>query len=153
MNCAVVRNVTLCVACAAAFHAPRASAEELADIIERGEKSVVRINVETAKGGGIGSGFIVSATSILTNFHVIQGAIAAEVEFADGKTVRITGFFAADPARDVALLACVTAGHPSIRLSNELPRKGELLINDRKKVDVSRETPPDSGLKGKLASG
>ncbi len=39
-------------------HSARA-AEDLADLIEKAEKSVVRINVKLAEGGAVGSGFIV----------------------------------------------------------------------------------------------
>jgi putative serine protease PepD len=58
--------------------------------------SVVQIKVETANGGGTGSGFVVDADGlIVTNNHVVAGATSPSVSvtFADGTTTsaRVVG--------------------------------------------------------------
>lgn len=102
--------------------------EDLANLIETTERSVVRINVRTFDGGGIGSGFIVADGTIATNFHVIEGAKDADAEFADGTKVKIDGFLSVDPLRDVAILATAKVNHPSLPVADALPRKGERVI-------------------------
>ena len=101
----------------------------LADVVELVEKSVVRINVICDDGQqAIGSGFIAANDStVVTNYHVIEGARTAEVEFKDGLRAKVAGFRAVDPTRDIAVLqlASPLAGHPPLQISANLPRQGD----------------------------
>lgn len=46
---------------------------------------VVSIQVTTAQGGGLGSGFVYdTAGHVITNFHVVDGATTVEVDFSSG---------------------------------------------------------------------
>ena len=75
------------------------------ELIQRVEPSVVRIDVESAGGDGIGSGFAVDDEGlIVTNYHVIRGATAMTVRNANGQTVAVEGYLWFDPQRDLALL-------------------------------------------------
>ncbi|NIH82178.1 S1C family serine protease [Amycolatopsis viridis] len=78
--------------------------------------------------GGNGSGVVYTADGlILTNEHVVRGASAVQVAFADGQrlggTVR-----AADAVTDLALVAVSRTGLPPARFQAALPQTGELLI-------------------------
>lgn len=55
--------------------------------------------------GGLGTGFVVAEPSLIaTNFHVIQNAKEAEVEFLDGTKIEVEGFVVASPGYDLAVL-------------------------------------------------
>lgn len=103
----------------------------LADLIEKVEPSVVRIDVETSEGGGNGSGFVIDKSGvIITNYHVIAGANSAVCEFRDGSKAKVEGFLKIDSLRDVAV---IKVNHPAdklhpIKLASSLPRKGEKVV-------------------------
>lgn len=59
------------------------AAQDLADVIEKCERSVVRIEVKGKDGDSLGSGFIVDGSGIIcTNVHVLAGAQKATATFA-----------------------------------------------------------------------
>lgn len=99
----------------------------LPDLIERVEKSVVRILVKSELGGSLGSGFVVDKTgTIVTNYHVIEGAESAKVEFANGIKADVIGVYAADHELDLAVLKInlsPTGLHP-LPIAKTIPRKG-----------------------------
>ena len=111
----------------ATFLASAASSQEdLADVIERCEKSVVRIEVKGPEGEGLGSGFVVANTGILvTNVHVLAGAEKATAIFPTGKRYEIVGTFHIDEGRDICIAKMNAAGLQPILLASSLPRKGE----------------------------
>lgn len=106
---------------------PGASAEELqlADLYSRIAPSVVNINVISRAGGfnvpndpnheglqppddffseGTGTGFVIdTAGHIVTNYHVVEGAVVIEVSFFDGTTVRGEAV-GLDPDSDLAVV-------------------------------------------------
>lgn len=68
---------------------PLALENQLTDLYDKVNPSTVFILVETAGGGGSGSGFVYDfAGHIVTNNHVVEGAINMEVAFADGQRRR-----------------------------------------------------------------
>ncbi|MCU0475407.1 MAG: trypsin-like peptidase domain-containing protein [Anaerolineae bacterium] len=78
--------------------------QTLAGVYELVSPSVVAISVVSRTGAGGGSGFVVDTQGhIVTNYHVVDGASAIEVNFLDGTIVRadITGV---DPASDIAVI-------------------------------------------------
>lgn len=103
----------------------------LPNIIATVEPSVVRINVQRATGFVHGSGFLFhNNTSVLTNYHVIEGAEAATVEFEDSVQRVVLGTVYEDPRRDLAVLK-LNHPHPtSMPLQPYLRklRKGEEVI-------------------------
>lgn len=106
---------------------PRGSAaqEELADVIERCERSVIRIEVNGARGGSLGSGFVVTADGVfVTNVHVLRGASAAIAIFPSGEKHPVRGTLHIDEARDICIGRIDLQGHPVLPIAGELPRKG-----------------------------
>lgn len=103
-----------------------AAQEELADVIERCEKSVVRIEVEGKEGESLGSGFVVNEDGmIVTNVHVLAGAIKAKAIFADGKSATIKGTLHFDKTRDICIARLSPDTYKPIKVHQSLPRKGE----------------------------
>jgi S1-C subfamily serine protease len=102
---------------------------ELADLIEKVEPGVVRVNVKTADGEGHGSGFVVDADGIVvTNHHVIAGGKEAEVIFANNETAKVLGTFLFDKKRDIAILKIDKKGLPVLKVAEKTPRKGESVV-------------------------
>ena len=102
---------------------PNAGQFSLVDLTAKVEPAVVRIDA----GGAIGSGFVVDpAGSVITNFHVIEGARSAKVSFKDGTTSLVQGFLGGDVDKDIVLLRLLPAPpRTALPLRHELPRKGE----------------------------
>ena len=114
--------VCLCTA----YACPARGQQELADLIERSEKCVVRIEVDGKRGGGLGSGFVVSAEGMMvTNVHVLAGARMATATFPNGETYKITGTYSVDQSRDICIAQIDASGLPVLPLAAGLPRKGE----------------------------
>lgn len=99
----------------------------LTDLIPQVERSVVRILVKGQYGGSTGSGFVVDKEgTIVTNYHVIEGANSAEAEFVTGERTRVVGFLKLDDARDLAVIKVDFPAeklHP-IALASIVPQKG-----------------------------
>lgn len=118
-----------------------------ADVVDRVRPAVVTISVTRSRGsefgwesehGGTvrqtpstrayGSGIIFDTEGrILTNRHVIQGAVSIRVGFADGRTVTGT-LIGQDPETDLALLQ-VSAGIPSTHVA-QLGDSDSLRVGD-----------------------
>ncbi len=105
--------------------------KSLADLIEDVEPSVVRIDVAKRGGGGNGSGFVIDKQgTIVTNFHVIEGATRATVQFNDGFKAPVLGFLKIDTQKDIAVLKvdCPPDRLHPITLATAPPRKGEKVM-------------------------
>ena len=91
--------------------------------IEDAAKSVVLVRTPD----GLGTGFVVQDRSLIaTNFHVIDGASEAKVEFPDGETITVTGFLVASPGYDLAILKLAEPAKATpMRLSDTKPDLGE----------------------------
>jgi S1-C subfamily serine protease len=107
---------------------PRKTIDNLADLIEVVEPSVVRIDVLTKTASGNGSGFVGDRSGIVvTNYHVMVKCVKSKVTFVDGETAPVLGVLFLDQERDIAVLQI---DYPSeklrpIALATKLPRKGE----------------------------
>ncbi|MBL8890725.1 MAG: trypsin-like peptidase domain-containing protein [Planctomycetaceae bacterium] len=103
--------------------------EDLADVISNGERSVVRIDVNSAQGSSLGSGYIVSADGIfVTNVHVLAGATTASAVFDDNRRFEIKGTYIVDPARDICVAKIDASNLTPIPIAAALPRKGEQVV-------------------------
>lgn len=92
------------------------------------EKSVVRIHVDGEYGGSTGSGFVVDTEgTLVTNYHVLEGARSAEVEFNTGDRAKITGYWKLDDVRDLAIvhIDLPVEKLTPLPIAEQLPRKGE----------------------------
>ena len=83
--------------------------------------SVVQIEIETEDavfGGGAGTGFIISPDGqVVTNAHVVEGAVVIKVMLFDG-TVKSAELVQKDPTRDLAVLKINGDNLPAARLGN-----------------------------------
>ncbi len=83
--------------------------------------SVVQIEIETEDavfGGGAGTGFIISPDGqVVTNAHVVEGAVRIKVMLSDG-TVKSAELVQKDPTRDLAVLKIKGDNLPAARLGN-----------------------------------
>ncbi len=100
----------------------------LKELIKKVEQSVVRILVKSPHGMSAGSGFVVDTDgTIITNYHVVEGATSAEAEFNTGERTKVVGFWKLDDTRDIAV---VKIDFPAeklypIALAAILPEKGD----------------------------
>jgi S1-C subfamily serine protease len=105
---------------------PAVAQQDLADMIEKCEKCVVRIEVQSKAGPSLGSGFVVSPDGMLvTNVHVLAGAHEAIATFPNGKSYRLQGTYFFDRNRDICISRIDDRDLPALSLASELPRKGE----------------------------
>ena len=100
--------------------------ESLADVIERAEQSVVRIEVHGNDGDSLGSGFVVDDQgTLVTNCHVLAGASSATAYFPNGNSCKIEGSLIIDESRDIVVAKLASKAAPPIQIASTLPRKGE----------------------------
>jgi WD40 repeat protein len=101
---------------------------KLVDLIAKLKPGTVRIDVTTEQGSGVGSGFVLDRQgTVVTNYHVIEGAKSVEVVFSDRSTAKSTGYLAISPGRDVAIIridATQDQLHPAV-VAKQLPPEGE----------------------------
>jgi S1-C subfamily serine protease len=112
---------------ALSLHPLSAVAEDsLAEVIERCDASVVRIEVKGYAGEGLGSGFVVSEDgTVVTNVHVLAGAKSAVAIFPNGKRYSLVGTYVIDEGKDICVAKMKARELTPIALAEELPRKGE----------------------------
>ncbi len=107
-------------------------AQDLSDVINRAEKSVIRIEVAGTGGDALGSGFVVSETGVfVTNVHVMSGASRAMAHFEDGRAFEISGTYLIDVPRDICigqLKSSPGLKFEPITVSDKVPRKGEQIV-------------------------
>lgn len=100
----------------------------MVELNKKVEKSVVRIIVKGEQGASVGSGFVVNTDgSIVTNYHVIEGAVSAEVQFENGDKYPVAGFTVVDKKLDLAIIKIDVdpAKLSRLRIAKALPLKGE----------------------------
>ena len=122
--------VLLTVLFAAATAAAR-SDENLPALVKRVKPAVVAIATYDANGEALmtGSGFFLRPGQVVTNLHVIRGAVRGEIKTLDGKgkVYPIAGVSAVDEEGDLALLSVEMPALPvrSTELAPDLPDEGE----------------------------
>lgn len=96
---------------------------ELPDLVERVEPAVVRIETNH---DSLGSGFVVRENGVVvTNYHVVEGARECKAIFNDKRSVRVLGYLAISPERDLAVLQLEPGSYPTMPVASERVRKGE----------------------------
>ncbi len=91
--------------------------------------AVVKIQSQTATGGGIGTGFIYNSDGwILTNKHVVDGATQITVLLSDSQELPAS-LYGIDPLTDLAIIKVDASGLPTVSIgsSSELTQ-GQLAI-------------------------
>ena len=74
------------------------------DIVRNNDHKVVSVFVETKEGVSQGSGFFIKDGVIVTNYHVVEGGLSAEVFLTDETFVDIEGVLFSDSHVDIAVL-------------------------------------------------
>jgi hypothetical protein len=101
----------------------------LGALIKRARPAVVTIIVYDRRGHelGFGSGFFVSSSGeMLTNHHVIEGAVSAKVRTLDGQLVPVRVVLADDAKSDLARLLVLDGEEtPYLRVATERPQVGD----------------------------
>jgi S1-C subfamily serine protease len=78
--------------------------DEIAEVVQRVRPAVLHLRTLGRGRGGTGSGFLCGEGGLaLTNNHVVQGALAVEATFHDGRTA-VVDVLGSDPTTDLALL-------------------------------------------------
>ena len=115
------------------FASQHAFAQEkvnLADLLEKVEPAVLRLDVTGKEGKSIGSGFVIDAAGIaITNVHVVANAQKATAKFEDGRSFDVEGVLGFDASRDIAVIKLRLAQKlPTLKLQEKAPRKGEPVV-------------------------
>ena len=105
--------------------------ESLPALVKRVKPAVVAIATYDASGEALmtGSGFFLRPGQVVTNLHVVRGAVRAEIKTLDGKgkVFPVNGTLAVDEEGDLALLGVempLERARAS-ELASELPDEGE----------------------------
>jgi S1-C subfamily serine protease len=105
--------------------------ENLPTLVKRVKPSVVAIATYDANGEPLmtGSGFFLRPGQVVTNMHVVRGAVRAEIKTLDGKgkMFPVNGTLAVDEEGDLALLSVEMPLERSraTELASDLPDEGE----------------------------
>jgi serine protease Do len=94
-----------------------------ADVVARVAPSVVTVRT----GEGVGSGVVYQPDVVITNEHVVAGASAVTIDYADGTSSGGT-VLAADEITDLAVIRTERDGLPVPEYRTELPRPGDPVL-------------------------
>jgi serine protease Do len=111
---------------------PITAQENLPELVRRIKPSAVAIETFDARGEKLsrGSGFFIDVDRIVTNRHVIEGAVRAEAHSSTGTSYQIKGVLAVDAEGDIALLK-IDAPAAQVRpltLERTSPQEGESVV-------------------------
>lgn len=97
-------------------------------VVKLVEPSVVELQVVLGGNAFVtGSGFLCGdAQTVVTNFHVVAGGIAATVRFVDGQVIPIAGFKTVRPEHDLVVLQLVVPApnREPLKLAEAIPERG-----------------------------
>lgn len=85
---------------------PSAHGQDIVGMVKRVKPAVVTVVPENAFGldEGLGSGFFIDRTRVVTNYHVIEGASAVRIKLNDSTKLHAKHIVAQDSALDLAIL-------------------------------------------------
>jgi Flp pilus assembly protein TadD len=111
-----------------------AAQDSLPALVKRVKPAVVAISTYDANGEAVmtGSGFFLRPGQVVTNLHVVRGAVRAEIKTLDGKgkVFPVNGVLAVDEEGDLVLLGVEMPLERarSSELASELPDEGETIF-------------------------
>ena len=100
------------------------------EIFDRVSPCVVEIEVSDSSGRsmGLGSGFFIDDKgTIVTNFHVMQGAYLASIKMHDGKNHRVDKVIAYDEELDLAIIHANVSGNEYLQISDKPAATGQVV--------------------------
>lgn len=100
---------------------------ETVDLAEYVQKSTVTVNVDLGEyGNSTGTGFFIDDQgTVVTSYHVIEGAKKITVEVCDGGTYDLDKIIDFDPQYDIAVLKIAYEGNSYLELCDDEVRTGE----------------------------
>ncbi|MCA9692842.1 MAG: trypsin-like peptidase domain-containing protein [Myxococcales bacterium] len=106
--------------------APETTPPSLPDLVEARAPGVVRVEVP----GGFGSGFVVDGGGlVVTSYHVVAGADAAEIVLPGDRRLPVTAVVASDELHDLAVLEVPARDLTSLPIGrSEALRPGEAVF-------------------------
>jgi len=125
--------ILVCGASGPGARCTAASSDWAEAVVAKVRPAVCRIKVYDRHGVcfGQGTGFVVAPGRVATCYHVIMEASKATLEFPDRGSVESSTLAAADPDRDLAVLAIdgTTEGLPPLPLTGlETPKQGASVV-------------------------
>jgi len=108
--------------------------DNLPALVKRVKPTVVAISTYDSNGEALmtGSGFFLRPGQVVTNLHVVRGAVRAEIKTLDGKgkVFPVKGTLAVDEEGDLALLDVdmPLERAKTIELAHDLPDEGETIF-------------------------
>lgn len=104
----------------------------IAEIVERVKPAVVGIVALDADGDeeSTGTGFLIDAGHVITNWHVVEDACGAQVKLFSGALLEVSGVAASDETADLAILALSKAvENPTVlEVAKKPPRQGDRVV-------------------------
>ncbi|OZM80237.1 S1C family serine protease [Pseudonocardia sp. MH-G8] len=107
----------------ATSEAPPGEAPSAADVVARLAPSVVTVRTDE----GVGSGVVYQPDVVITNQHVVAGAVAVTIDYADGTSSEGT-VLAGDEITDIAVIRTARSGLPVPEYRTQLPRPGDPVL-------------------------
>lgn len=95
-------------------------------IAEKALPATVFVRTDKATGSGF---FIDEQGTVVTNYHVVDGAGSAVIVTEDHREFTVVGVMAFNPQQDVAILKTEARGYPYLRLAADVvPRAGQNIV-------------------------
>jgi len=108
--------------------AAKAQKPLLSQLVARVRSGVVRVEVETCEGSGVGTGFLLGPRLVASVEHVVDGAVRITLK-RGGKALGSATVIGSDAARDLALLRTARPLSGSyLKLASRPPRLGEEVV-------------------------
>jgi S1-C subfamily serine protease len=101
--------------------APAALALDVPRLAATAKPSVVLVTLYDERGEKVasGTGFFVSEDGkLVTNHHVIEGAVAAKASLSDGREVAIKSILSDDAPHDIAVVQCEGSGYAPLSIGD-----------------------------------
>ena len=111
----------------AKWTATRLSSEEVFNKISPAVLEVIAFE-PTGEYYSLGSGFFIDDQGrFVTNYHVIDGTVAGEINMMDGSTYEIVKVLGYDATLDLAIIQADTTGNPYLTISDKEVTTGETI--------------------------
>lgn len=106
---------------------PQRTKMDTVDLAEYVQQRTVTVNVDLGDyGTSTGSGFFIDDQgTVVTSYHVIDGAQDITVEVSDGGTYNLEKIIDFDPQYDIVIMKIAYQGNPYLEICEEKVRTGE----------------------------
>jgi hypothetical protein len=119
----VFTNVTSDLIVKAQWHKVQLSSQEIAAFVET---RIVTVKVTTENYSSSGSGFFIDANgTLVTNYHVIEGATSISVQTSNGGNFKVSKIVDFSSIYDIAILKFDINDNPYLNLSKREVKTGE----------------------------